>query len=73
MKYKLRKKFPTDSKMALQAILEDRGVEDLENFLHPSQNCELNPYNLEHIVEAAQRLLEHLHKNSNILFVVDCD
>ena len=71
MQYKLRNVFTKVPDLALKAILKDRGVKDLDGFLHPSSQCELNPYDLDNIRFAAERLLEHLHKNSNILFVVD--
>ena len=73
MKYKLRKNFTTDPNTALQEILTDRGVTDLENFMHPSKHCELDPYNLQNVVEGAQMLLSHLRKGNKLLFVVDCD
>lgn len=41
--------------------------------MNPNFMCELNPYNLENINFAANSLLNHLHKKSKILFVVDCD
>ena len=41
--------------------------------MHPSSACELNPYDLENIEAAAERLLYHLRKNSKILFIVDAD
>ena len=73
MKYKLRKEYPKDAIAALPAILKDRGVKDIENFMHPSKECELNPYDLENIKETVERLLLHLRNNSRICFVVDCD
>ena len=68
MKYKLRKNFTTDPNIALQEILTDRGVTDLENFMHPSKHCELDPYNLQNVVEGAQMLLSHLRKGNKLLF-----
>lgn len=49
MKYKLRKKYTTNPQYALQEILIDRGVKDINNFMYPSPDCELNPYDLENI------------------------
>ena len=71
MKYKLRNEYPTNPEIALPSILVDRGVEDIDNFLNPSERCELNPYDLENIRETAERLLLHLRNNSRICFVVD--
>lgn len=73
MRYKLRKEYSKDPQKAIQDILNDRGVNDIYNFCNPSADCELNPYNLKNIEAAAQMLLRHLKRNSNILFVVDCD
>ena len=73
MKYKLRNVFTTDPDLALKEILQDRGVEDLDNFMRPSKDCELNPYDLKNVKEGAELLLKHLRKGSKILFVVDCD
>lgn len=73
MKYRLRKQYTTNPEKALSEILIDRGVQDIEKFLHPTSECELNPYNLENIKLAAELLLQHLRKNSNILIVEDCD
>ena len=71
MKYRLRNNYPTDPNEALEAILQDRGVEDIEHFMYPSFACELNPYDLDNIEPAVEMLLKHLRANSNILFVVD--
>lgn len=71
MNYKLRKQFTRDPKLAIQEILMDRGVEDVQYFMYPSKDCELNPYDLENIEAAAEMLLKHLRANSRICFVVD--
>lgn len=73
MKYKLRNNYTKNPEMALIEVLQDRGVEDVNNFLYPSFACELNPYDLDNIEEAAEMLLKHLRKDNNILFVTDCD
>lgn len=71
MKYKLRKNFTKDPENAIYEILTDRGVEDLQNFIHPSEECELDPHNLNNVEIAADKLLFHLRKNSSILLIVD--
>ena len=72
MRYRLRKEYSTNPDKALKEILQDRGVQDIEHFMNPSaETCELNPYDLENIDTAADRLLYHLRRNSKILFVVD--
>ena len=73
MKYKLRKKYSTNPEKALKEILQDRGVQDIDNFMYPTPACELNAYNLKNIDAAADKLLYHLRKESKILFVIDCD
>ena len=73
MKYKLRKTYSKDPDIALQQILQDRGVTDIKNFMNPTSACELDPHKLVNIEKAAECLLMHLRRNSDILFVVDCD
>ena len=73
MKYKLRNKYSTNPDKALKEILIDRGVTDIEHFMNPSEECELNPFNLTNIDAAADMLLMHLRRNSKILFIVDAD
>ena len=73
MKYRLRNNYSTNPDKALKEILADRGVIDIENFMNPTPVCELDPYKLTNVEAAAERLLYHLRKDSNILFVVDCD
>lgn len=73
MRYKLRKEYSTNPDKALKEILRDRGVDDIGNFLNPTRQCELNPHLLNNIDNAAERLLYHLRRDSDILFVVDCD
>ena len=73
MKYRLRNNYSTNPDKALKEILTDRGVTDIENFIKPSKECELNPHNLKNIDAAAEKLLYHLRKDSNILFCIDSD
>ena len=73
MKYKLKNNYSTNPDIALKEILQDRGVKDVENFTHPTTDCELNPYDLDNIESAAKMLLYHLEKNSKILLITDCD
>ena len=73
MNFKLRNKYTLDPELALTEILKDRGVKDIDNFLYPTENCELNPYDLDNIKNAADMLLNHLHKNHKILIIIDQD
>ena len=73
MKFKLRKVYPKSPTTALEAILRDRGVKDIDNFLTPTRNCELDPYDLDNIDRAAEMLISHLKKDNKILMIVDAD
>ena len=73
MRYKLRNHFTTDPNHALEAILRNRGVEDIADFVAPTFSCELNPYDLENIEAGAEMMLKHLRADHNILFIVDQD
>lgn len=74
MNYRLRNNYSTDANIALQEILKDRGVQDIDNFLHPlAETCELDAHMLNNIDPAAERLLYHLRENHSILFVIDAD
>ena len=73
MRYKLRGNFPTDPEIALETILEARGVEDVYNFCSPSFACEHTPYDLNNIEPGVELLLKHIKAKSRILFVVDQD
>ena len=73
MKYKLRNQYPIDPSQALIAILSDRGVKEIDKFLNPSFECELNPYDLDNIEAGAEMLLNHLRNNDSILIVIDQD
>ena len=72
MNYVLKHNFSKDTE-CLREILEQRGVENVDEYLKPSKECELNPYNLENIREGADMLLRHLRNDSGTLMVVDCD
>lgn len=73
MKYRLRDNFSRDPEVALESILQARGVKDVDNFMNPTASCELNPYDLENITAAANMLLHHLRADHSVLFIVDAD
>ena len=73
MQYRLRNNYSKNPEMALKEILIDRGVQEIETFLEPSNKCELNPYDLDNIEAAADKLLNHLRKNSSVCLIVDAD
>ena len=73
MNYRLRNNYSKDENFCLQEILKDRGVEDIDKFLSPSKECELNPYLLDNVKEGAEMLLKHLRKGNRICLILDCD
>lgn len=73
MNYKQKNIFSTETDVALDEILADRGVTDIDNFKHPTPDCELDPYLLDNIVAGKEMLLKHLNRGSKILFIVDSD
>ena len=72
MKYKLRDNFRTDEN-AIYDILRNRGIQDVEKYIHPTKEQENNPYDLENIEAAADMLIKHLKNNNSICIVVDAD
>ena len=72
LNYRLRGNF-SKNENCLADILTNRGVEDLEAFLHPTSQNLFNPYNLENIEKGRDLLIKHLEKGSKICFVIDAD
>lgn len=73
MQYRLRNNYTTEPDKALNEILIDRGIKDVLHFRSPDSSCELNPYDLDDIEDAADLLIKHLNENSKILFIIDAD
>ena len=73
MRYRLRKEYSTNPDKALKELLQDRGVQDIEQFMNPTMLCENDPYQLKNVDAAAEMLLHHLREKHKILFVVDAD
>lgn len=74
MNYKLRNEYqPLNVETCLEEILALRGVKDVEAFMRPSQEDELNPHLLDNIDEAAELYLKHLNNNSKICYIIDSD
>ena len=57
----------------LNTILKSRGITDIEEFLHPTKDNLLSPYDLDNIVDGAKLLIRHIDQGSNILLIVDSD
>lgn len=70
MNYRLRELFPKDDE-CLDAILKSRKVEDVYHYLYPSEDDELNPFDLDNIQAAVNKIIEHLQKDSRIGILVD--
>lgn len=73
MKYKLKNNYPINPELALIAILQDRGIKNIEAFINPTKENENNPYDLDNIKEAAEKLLYHLQQNNYICILIDSD
>lgn len=71
--YKVRKNFTTDPDMALQEILENRGVENVNDYMKPTEECEHDPFLLDNMKEGVEMLHGHLERGSKILILVDAD
>ena len=58
----------------IDQILRNRGVEkNAEEFFSVGWECVNNPHNLDNIDIAADKLIEHINKNSKIAVLVDVD
>lgn len=56
----------------LKKLLNARGITDVENYLHPTEENLNSPYGLMNTAQGKEWLLEALDKpNSDILIVVD--
>lgn len=73
MNYKLKENLPHDSTTCLGWILSARGIDDIEEYVKPSKQSELNPWDLDNIDDAAKALIWHLTKGDEILLIVDAD
>lgn len=73
MKYKLAQHLSTQAENCIQDILRARGVENIQAYMYPTNEWENDAHKLEHIDEAAQKLIEHLKKDSKIVVIVDAD
>ena len=54
-------------------LLKARGVEDVEKFLNPTEDCLQDPMNLNNIHEGATLLINTVDNKGRILIVVDSD
>ena len=54
-------------------LLKARGIEDIENFLEPTEEHLHSPYLLDNLESGVRLVEEHLKLNSTIGLIVDCD
>ena len=73
MNYKLKWELPHDATTCLGWLLGVRGVENIEGYVYPSKDYELNPRLLDNIDDAVKLLKKHLDNDSSILIVQDAD
>lgn len=71
MKYKLKGIFSTDADECIEDILKNRGVEDVDSFLSPNIEDEIDYHYLDNINEGVNMLLKHI--NGKIAVIVDSD
>ena len=73
MNYRLRNNYSKEPDKAIIDILQDRGVKNVNAFINPTKANENNPYDLNNIKEAAEKLLYHLQRDSYICILQDSD
>ena len=71
MYYRLKHELPHDATTCLGRLLDSRGIDDIEEYVNPSKQSELDPHLLDNIDAAADKIIEHMEEESNVLFVVD--
>ena len=72
MQYKLINPINT-SYSPVEQILTNRGIprQDIEHYLHPTEDDNLSPLLLDNIKEAAQLLITHIQQEHKIQVIVD--
>ena len=73
MNYKLKYDLSHSAQNCLTELLTARGIENIDGYVNPSKQYELDPYLLDNIRDAAQLLYKHLENDSSILIVQDAD
>lgn len=72
MKHKLVNSYIKEN--YIENLLKERGVEDVEKFLHPSWSDIQDPFDLDNMEKGIRALLDVVEKdNSRILLIVDSD
>jgi single-stranded-DNA-specific exonuclease len=57
----------------ISTILRNRGIEDIDSFLNPSDKDDLDPFELHNMETGVNLLISHLSSNNNISILVDSD
>lgn len=57
----------------IEQVLANRGIKDFENFFNLDWDCVQSPYDLDFINEAADKIIDHVKRNSKIAILVDVD
>lgn len=57
----------------ISTILRNRGIEDIDSFLNPSDKDDLDPFELNNMETGVNLLISHLSSNNNISILVDSD
>lgn len=73
MKIKLKNGITPNPSEAINSILTQRGIVDIDTFKNPTFECELDYNNLDNIDKGVAVLLDALDTDKNICFVVDAD
>lgn len=56
-----------------RCVLQNRGIENVNEYLHLTSDCLIDYHNLDNISEAVQIFLRHIQRKNKIAIVVDCD
>lgn len=57
----------------IETVLQNRGIDDIQSFLHIDRSCVIHWSKLKNMKEAVECFLRHTEKDSNIFIQVDSD
>ena len=58
---------------AIEQVLRNRGIEDIEHYLNTSDSDILNPLTIDNVVEGAKMLVSHIARGSKVMIQIDSD
>jgi single-stranded-DNA-specific exonuclease len=64
---------PKENQSILEKLAEIRGIENMNDWLNPSEKFWLNPYGLDNIDEACERIVKAIHFKEKITIMADVD